>query len=173
MPAFEILMELKLRILIGLVIGSLIMTTTGVRIGVRTRSLIKGLINRKYGYSLYYKATYSKQQLHPLYNQVSVISIISQLITIGRFKWALAPPYCGLILIKRQELANCILLLSSLLRSIIQEGLIVSRYYQFRLPLSLGPRNSATPRTRSPYQNRCPLFKPTYIHQIQTFYYAI
>ena len=37
------------------------MTTTRVRIGVRTRSLIRGLIGRKYGYSLYYRAAYPKQ----------------------------------------------------------------------------------------------------------------
>ena len=61
MPAFEILTELKLRILTGLVIKSLIITTTRVRIRVRTRSLIKELIGRKYGYSLYYRATYFKQ----------------------------------------------------------------------------------------------------------------
>jgi len=60
MPAFKILMELNLRILIGLVIGSLIITTTRVRIGVRTYSLIRGLISRKYGYSLYYRAAYLK-----------------------------------------------------------------------------------------------------------------
>ena len=120
MPAFKILMELKLRILIGLVIGSLIITITRVRIRVRTRSLIRGLIGRKYGYSLYYRAAYPKQQLHPPYNQVSVISIILQLITIGRSKQALALPYYGLTLIERQEPANYILLLFSLLRSIIQ-----------------------------------------------------
>ena len=60
MPAFKILIELKLRILIGLVIGSLIITITGVYIGVYTRSLIKGHIGRKYGYSLYYRAAYFK-----------------------------------------------------------------------------------------------------------------
>jgi len=60
MPAFKILIELKLRILTGLVIGSLIITITGVRIRVRTRSLIRGLIGRKYGYSLYYRAAYPK-----------------------------------------------------------------------------------------------------------------
>ena len=60
MPAFKILIELKLKILTGLVIGSLIITTTRVRIRVRTRSLIKGLIGRKYGYSLYCKAAYFK-----------------------------------------------------------------------------------------------------------------
>jgi len=60
MPAFKILMELKLRILTGLVIGSLIITTTRVCIRVRTRSLIKGLISRKYSYSLYYGAAYPK-----------------------------------------------------------------------------------------------------------------
>ena len=92
MPIFEILMELKLRILTGLVIGSLIVTTTGVRIRVYTYSLIRGLIGRKHGYSLYYKAAYFKQQLCPPYNQVSVISIMLQLITIGRSKWALPPP---------------------------------------------------------------------------------
>ena len=61
MPAFKILIELKLRILTGLVIGSLIITITRVYIRVRTRSLIKGLISRKYSYSLYYKAAYPKQ----------------------------------------------------------------------------------------------------------------
>ena len=60
MPTFKILIELKLRILTGLVIKSLIITTTKVRIGVRTRSLITGLISRKYGYSLYRKAAYPK-----------------------------------------------------------------------------------------------------------------
>ena len=119
MPAFKIPMELKLRILIGLVIGSLIIITTRVRIGVHTRSLIKGLIGRKYGYSFYRGAAYPKQQLCPPYNQASVISIMLQLITIGRSKWALAPPYCGSILIERQKPVNYILLLSSLLRSVI------------------------------------------------------
>ena len=61
MPTFKILIELKLRILIGLVIGSLIITITGVRIRVRTRSLIRVLIGRKYGYSLYRRAAYPKQ----------------------------------------------------------------------------------------------------------------
>ena len=60
MPAFKILTELKLRILTGLVIGSLIITITKVRIRVYTRSLIKGLIGRKYGYGLYYRAVYFK-----------------------------------------------------------------------------------------------------------------
>ena len=60
MPAFKILIKLKLRILIGLVIESLIITITGVYIGVYTRSLIKGLIGRKHGYSLYYRVTYFK-----------------------------------------------------------------------------------------------------------------
>ena len=60
MPAFKIPIELKLKILIGLVIGSLIITTTKIYIGVYTRSLIKRLISRKYGYSLYYKAIYFK-----------------------------------------------------------------------------------------------------------------
>jgi hypothetical protein len=60
MPAFKILIELKLRILIGLVIGSLIITTTRVYIRVRTYSLIRGLISRKYNYSLYYGAAYPK-----------------------------------------------------------------------------------------------------------------
>ena len=61
MPAFKIPMELKLRILTGLVIGSLIITTTKIYIRAHTRSLIKGLIGRKYSYSLYYKAAYPKQ----------------------------------------------------------------------------------------------------------------
>jgi len=60
MPAFKILIELKLRILIGLVIGSLIITTTRVYIGVYTRSLIRGLIDRKYSYSLYRRAACPK-----------------------------------------------------------------------------------------------------------------
>jgi uncharacterized membrane protein YciS (DUF1049 family) len=60
MPAFKILTELKLRILTGLIIGSLIVTITRVRIRVRTRSLIRGLIGKKYGYSLYYRAAYPK-----------------------------------------------------------------------------------------------------------------
>ena len=111
MPAFKILIELILRIPIGLVIGSLIIT----KIRVYTHSLIRGLISRKYSYSLYYRAAYPKQQLCPPYNQASVISIILQLITIGRFKWALAPPHCGLILMERQELASYILLLFCLL----------------------------------------------------------
>jgi hypothetical protein len=59
-PIFKILIELKLRILIGLVIGSLIITTTRVYIRVYTHSLIRGLIGRKYGYSLYYRAAYLK-----------------------------------------------------------------------------------------------------------------
>ena len=61
MPVFKILIKLKLRILTGLVIGNLIITIIGVRIKVHTRSLIKGLIGRKYSYSLYYKAAYPKQ----------------------------------------------------------------------------------------------------------------
>ena len=60
MPVFKIPMELKLRILTGLVIGSLIITTIKVRIGVYTRSLIKKLISKKYGYSLYRRAAYFK-----------------------------------------------------------------------------------------------------------------
>jgi len=60
MPAFKIPTELKLRILTGLVIGRLIITTTRVRIRVRTRSLIRELISKKYSYSLYYKAAYPK-----------------------------------------------------------------------------------------------------------------
>ena len=60
MPVFKILIELKLRILTGLVIGSLIITITKVYIRVYTRSLIKRLIGRKYSYSLYYRATYPK-----------------------------------------------------------------------------------------------------------------
>ena len=75
MPAFKIPIELKLRILTGLVIKSLIITTTKIHIRVHTRSLIRGLIGRKHSYSLYRGAVYSKQQLHPLYNQASVISI--------------------------------------------------------------------------------------------------
>ena len=60
MPTFKILIELKLRILIGLVIESLIVTIIKIYIGVYTRSLIKGLISKKYGYSLYYKVIYFK-----------------------------------------------------------------------------------------------------------------
>ena len=60
MPVFKILIELKLRILIGLIIGSLIITMTKVYIGVYTRSLIRGLIGRKHSYSLYYRVTYFK-----------------------------------------------------------------------------------------------------------------
>ena len=135
MPTFKILIELNLRILTGLVIGSLIITMTRVYIRVYTQSLIRGLISRKHGYSLYCRAAYPKQQLYPPYNQVSVISIILQLITTGRSKWALAPPYCGLILIERQEPANYILLLFCLLHSIIQQGLIASHYHQLKLPL--------------------------------------
>ena len=68
MPAFKILIELELKILTGLVIGSLIMTIIKVYIRVYTYSLIKGLIGKKYSYSLYYRAIYPKQQLYPLYN---------------------------------------------------------------------------------------------------------
>ena len=60
MPAFKILTELKLKILTSLVIGSLIITTTRIYIRVHTRNLIKGLISKKYSYSLYYKAAYPK-----------------------------------------------------------------------------------------------------------------
>jgi len=60
MPTFEILIELRLRILTGLVIGSLTITIIRVYIGVRTRSLIRGLISRKHGYSLYRGAVYPK-----------------------------------------------------------------------------------------------------------------
>jgi len=60
MPAFKALIKLRLRILTGLVIGSLIMIIIGVCIRVYTRSLIRGLIGRKYGYSLYRKAAYPK-----------------------------------------------------------------------------------------------------------------
>jgi len=60
MPAFKILTELRLRILTGLVIGSLTVTTIRVYIGVRTRSLIRGLIGRKHNYSLYRGAAYPK-----------------------------------------------------------------------------------------------------------------
>ena len=113
MPIFKTLTKLKLKILIGLVIGSLIIITIGVYIRVYTRDLIKGLIGRKYSYNFYYRATYFKQKLYPPYNQASIIFIILQLITISKFKQALIypPPYCGLILIKRQELVNHILLL--------------------------------------------------------------
>ena len=119
MPIVKILIELKLKILIGLVIKSLIVTITRVYIRVYICSLIRGLIDRKYSYSFYYRAAYPKQQLYLPYNQASVIFIILQLITTGRSKWALAPPYCRLILIKRQKLINYILLLSSLLHSVI------------------------------------------------------
>ena len=60
MPAFKTLIELRLRILTGLVIGSLIITIIRVYIRVHTRSLIRGLIGRKYNYSLYHRATYPK-----------------------------------------------------------------------------------------------------------------
>ena len=60
MPIFKILTELNLRILIGLVIGSLIITITRVYIRVRTQSLIRGLIGRKHSYSLYRRAAYPK-----------------------------------------------------------------------------------------------------------------
>jgi hypothetical protein len=60
MPAFKILIELKLRILTGLVIGSLIIIITKVYIRVYTHSLIKGLISRKYNYNLYCGAAYFK-----------------------------------------------------------------------------------------------------------------
>jgi hypothetical protein len=60
MPAFKILTELKLKILTGLVIGSLIITMTGVYIRVYTRGLIRGFINKKHSYSLYYGAAYPK-----------------------------------------------------------------------------------------------------------------
>jgi hypothetical protein len=60
MPIFKILIEVKLRILIRLIIGNLIITITGIYIRVYTHSLIKGLIDKKYGYSLYYKAAYLK-----------------------------------------------------------------------------------------------------------------
>jgi hypothetical protein len=60
MPTFKIPTELKLRILIGLVIESLIITTTKEYIRVYTYSLMRGLIGRKYGYSLYRKAAYYK-----------------------------------------------------------------------------------------------------------------
>src|SRR6266704_978798 len=84
MPAFKILTELKLRILTGLVIESLIMTMTGVYIGVYTRSLMRGPIGRTYDYSLYCKAAYYKQQPRPPYNWASIIFIMSWLTTIGR-----------------------------------------------------------------------------------------
>jgi len=76
MPKFKILMELRLRILTSLVIGSLIITIIGAYIRVHTRSLIRGLISRKHGYSLYYKAAYPKQQLRLPYNQAGVIFIM-------------------------------------------------------------------------------------------------
>ena len=60
MPAFKILIKLKLRILTSLVIGSLIITIIRVYIRVYTYSLIKGFISRKYSYSFYYKAAYFK-----------------------------------------------------------------------------------------------------------------
>ena len=47
MPIFKILIELQLRILTGLVIGSLIITTTKIYIKVYTYSLIRGLISKK------------------------------------------------------------------------------------------------------------------------------
>jgi len=75
MPAFKTLIELKLRILIGLVIRSLIITITKVYIMVYTHGLIIGLISRKYSYSLYYRAAYFKQQLYLPYNQANIIFI--------------------------------------------------------------------------------------------------
>ena len=60
MPAFKIPIKLKLRILISLVIKSLIITIIKVYIKVCTCSLIKGFINRKHSYRLYYKAIYPK-----------------------------------------------------------------------------------------------------------------
>jgi hypothetical protein len=60
MPAFKIPIKLKLRILTGLVIGSLIIIMIRVCIGVGTYSLIRGLISKKYSYSLYYRAAYPK-----------------------------------------------------------------------------------------------------------------
>ena len=60
MLAFKILIELKLKILTGLIIKNLIITITRVYIRVYTYSLIKEPISRKYGYSLYYRAAYFK-----------------------------------------------------------------------------------------------------------------
>ena len=58
MHIFKILMEFKLRILTGLVIGSLIMTIIGVYIRVYTHSLMRGLTSKMYNYSLYCRTTY-------------------------------------------------------------------------------------------------------------------
>ena len=60
MPVFKILIKLKLKILIGLIIKSLIITITKVYIRVCTHSLIKELISKTYSYSLYCEATYCK-----------------------------------------------------------------------------------------------------------------
>ena len=119
MLIFKTLTQLKLRILTSLVIGSLIITMIGVGIRVYTYSLMRGFIGRIYDYSLYYRATYYRQQLCPPYNRPSIIFIMLQLVTTGRSKWALVPPYCGLILIERQELANHILLQFCLPRFVI------------------------------------------------------
>ena len=135
MPMFKTLTQIKLRTLISLVIGSLIITMIRVGIGVHTCSLIRGLIGRMYNYSLYRRATYYRQQLRFPYNRPSVIFTILQLVTIDRSRWALVPSCCGLILIERQELVNYILLQFCLLRSIIQQYLIVSRHHQFKPPL--------------------------------------
>ena len=135
MPIFKTLMQLKLRTLTSLVIGSLIITIIRIGIRVYTHSLIKGFIGRIYNYSLYHGATYYRQQLCPPYNQPSVIFIMLQLVTIGKSRQALVPPYYGLILIERQELVNYILLQFYLPRSIIWQYLIASYYYQFKLPL--------------------------------------
>jgi hypothetical protein len=51
----------------------LTVTTIGVRIGVRTRGLMKGLIGRTYDCSLYSRATYDRQQHRPPHNRPSVI----------------------------------------------------------------------------------------------------
>jgi len=60
MPTFKTLIKLKLKILTGLAVGSLIITIIGVYIRVYTYSLIRGLISRKHNYNLYCRAVYPK-----------------------------------------------------------------------------------------------------------------
>ena len=67
MPAFKILIKLNLRILTGLVIKSLIITTTKIYIRVYTHSLIKGLIGKKYSYSLYCGAAYVRKKFTSIF----------------------------------------------------------------------------------------------------------
>ena len=92
MPVFKTLMQLKLKILTSLIIRNVIITIIKIGIRVYTHSLIKRLISKIYNYGLYRGTIYYKQQLYPLYNWPSVIFIILQLVTIGKFRQALAPP---------------------------------------------------------------------------------